>query len=129
MDADATLFRPTDVHLRARGKSRGRAGNHGFAATNPYEGATISYALTRRAREMALEVLDGTGAVIATLEGSTDKGLHQVQWNLRASGNRDAHGRRRRTRRVGPGLYTVRMTVGGEVQTRTFEVHNDPEQQ
>ena len=129
MDADATLFRPTDVHLRARGKSRGRAGNHGFAATNPYEGATISYALTRRAREMALEVLDGTGAVIATLEGSTDKGLHQVQWNLRASGNRDAQGRRRRTRRVGPGLYTVRMTVGGEVQTRTFEVHNDPEQQ
>lgn len=129
MEADATLFRPTDVHLRARGKSRGRAGNHGFTATNPSSGATISYALTRRARSMSLEVLDGTGTVIATLDAPTDKGLHRVSWSLRASGSRDAQGRRRRARRVGPGMYTVRMTVGDDVQTQTFEVHNDPEQQ
>lgn len=129
LDADVTLFRPTDVHLRARGKSRGRAGNHGFEATNPSTGAALTYALTRRSRDLTLEVLDGTGTVIATLDAPTDKGLHRVEWNLRASGNRAAQGRRRRTRRVGPGPFTVRLTAGGDVQTQTFEVHNDPEQQ
>jgi hypothetical protein len=27
-----------------------------------------------------------------------------------------------------PGVYVVRMTAGGAVQTQSFEIHNDPKQ-
>ncbi|MEM8712496.1 MAG: hypothetical protein AAGG01_16200, partial [Planctomycetota bacterium] len=133
MEADATLFDPTDVHMRARGKSYGAIGNHAFRAENPSSGAAIYYALNKKAGDCSLEILGPGGEVIATLEPETSKGLHVTRWDLRKSAPRASanQGRRRFRRggsRVQPGTYTVRMTVNGAEQSHTFQVHNDPEQ-
>jgi len=127
MEADATLLKPTDVHLMTRGKRHGQTGNHLFTGTNPEPGAAISYVLNRRARDLTMEVLDGEGNVISTLDADGSKGMHTVRWNLRRSGGNSARGRRG-SRRSTPGVYVVRMTAGGAVQTQSFEVHNDPDQ-
>jgi len=127
MEADATLLKPTDVHLMARGKRHGQTGNHLFTGTNPEQGATISYVLNRRARDLTMEILDSAGNVISTLEADGSKGMHSVRWNLRRSGNNSGRSRRG-SRRSTPGVYVVRMTAGGAVQTQSFEVHNDPKQ-
>lgn len=127
MEADATLLKPTDVHLMARGKRHGQTGNHLFTGTNPEQGAAISYVLNRRARDLAVEILDSEGNVISTLDADGSKGMHTVRWNLRRSSG-DAGRGRRGSRRSMPGVYVVRMTAGGAVQTQSFEVHNDPKQ-
>ena len=126
-EADATLLKPTDVHLMTRGKRHGQTGNHLFTGTNPEPGAAISYVLNRRARDLTMEVLDGEGNVISTLDADGSKGMHTVRWNLRRSGGNSGRGRRG-SRRSTPGVYVVRMTAGGAVQTQSFEVHNDPDQ-
>ena len=127
MEANATLLKPTDVHLMARGKRHGQTGNHLFTGTNPEQGAAISYVLNRRARDLKLEILDSEGALVSTLDADDSKGLHTVRWNLRRSGGSSGRGRRS-ARRSTPGVYVVRMTAGGAVQTQSFEVHNDPQQ-
>ena len=127
MEADATLLKPTDVHLMTRGKRHGQTGNHLFTGSNPEPGAAISYVLNRRARDLTMEVLDGEGNVISTLDADGSKGMHTVRWNLRRSGGNSGRGRRG-SRRSTPGVYVVRMTAGGAVQTQSFEVHNDPDQ-
>ena len=129
MEADATLMKPTDVHLMARGKRHGQTGNHLFVGTNPEQGAAIHYVLNRRARDLSIEVLDAAGDVIANLDADGAKGMHTVRWNLRRSGSSSSgRGSRRSRGRATPGVYTVRMTAGDAVQTRSFEVHNDPNQ-
>ena len=128
LEAEATLFQPTNVHMRARAKSRGAIGNHAFQATNPRTGAGIMYAFTKTPKEASLEILGAGGNVLATLDVADSKGLHLTEWNLRQQSQAPSTGRRRRARRVSPGVYTVRLTVNGVVQTQTFEVHNDPEQ-
>ena len=129
LEAEATLFKPTDVYMRARGKSRGTIGNHAFRAENPRSGAGLMYAFTKTPKDASLEILGAGGTVIASLEVADSKGLHLAEWNLRRSSTEPSSGRRRRRLpRVGPGVYTVRLTFNGDVQTQTFEVHNDPEQ-
>ncbi|MGK0481287.1 MAG: photosystem II stability/assembly factor-like uncharacterized protein, partial [Planctomycetota bacterium] len=78
LDADAMLYEPTDVHMRARGKDRGAIGLHGFEAENPQSGAAIYYSFTKKPKDASLEVLGAGGAVVATLEVSGDRGLHVV---------------------------------------------------
>ncbi|QDV06185.1 Serine protease Do-like HtrA [Planctomycetes bacterium Poly30] len=129
LEADATLLEPTDVHMRARGKDRGTIGLHAFQATNPTEGAAIYYSFTKKPKDATLEILGAGGNVVATLDVAEDRGLHLARWDLRQSSGAQESGRRRRARRVGPGVFTARLSVNGTVQTQTFEVHNDPEQQ
>lgn len=125
----AFLFSPADVHLRARGKSRGSVGNQGFRATNPASGALVTYSLKTQARDFSLEVVGPDGSVVATIDAPNERGLHRVLWNLRAQSPGDENGRRRRARRVSPGKYMIRLTANGAVQNRMLEVHNDPEMQ
>ncbi len=128
LEADATLFEPTDVHMRARAKSRGGIGNHAFRGTNPRSGAAIMYAFNKTPKDATLEIIGGDGSVLATLEVAEEKGLHVAEWNLRQQSQSRSTGRRRRARRVSPGVYTAKLTVSGQSQSHSFEVHNDPEQ-
>jgi hypothetical protein len=127
LKAPFTLFEPKDVHLRARGKSRGSAGIQGFRATNPRDGASFMYAITERAREASIQVLDASGNVVADLEATNERGLHRVDWNLRSRSSGEGRGRRRGGRAT-PGPYVVRLTVDGDSQSQVFTVHNDPDQ-
>ena len=128
MEDDAFLFEPNDVHLRARSFGTGRAGNHGFTATNPYQGATISYAINDRARSVKLEILNGRGDVVATPDAPSAQGFHSVRWNLRGQAAGGQANRFRRGRRAQPGIYVARLTVDGTTQSKSFEIHNDPAQ-
>ena len=108
--------------------------NRRFNAENPPTGARLTYHLTKPASEATLEVVDGTGTVIRKLEGKTDAGLHSMTWDLRRSApggnNNSRQGRWSRNRggaRAQPGIYTVKLTVDGEVQTHPLTVVIDPD--
>lgn len=125
LEEDAVLFAPKDVHLRARARSHGRQGNHGFVGQNPYSGAEFAF-LKMAKGPAVLEVLDATGKVVRTLEPEDQKGLTVVRWDLRTGSQ--GEGRRRRRPRVSPGTYRVRLMHGGQEHgVETFTIHNDPE--
>src|SRR5690606_24234728 len=69
------------------------------------------------------------------IETSAEKGLHRVNWNLRgpvaipagASERAIEFYRRRGGSRVGPGVYTARLTVDGVEMTQDITVEIDPD--
>jgi hypothetical protein len=131
MAKGAHLYQPTSAIVWKTSPSTGGT-NRRFTAQNPASGAQITYHLKKKAESVALEIIDGAGAVISTLTAKTDAGLHTVAWNLRkSSGNQPAQSRGRRFRRGGarvrPGTFTVRLTVGKDVQTRKLLVEIDPD--
>ncbi len=91
-------------------------------------GSDLNTALARVAAEERRRA-ELEAAERARLEAETKKGLHLVTWDLRRASGGQPSGRRRRASRVEPGTYMARLTVDGDVQTASFEVHNDPEQQ
>jgi photosystem II stability/assembly factor-like uncharacterized protein len=104
-----------------------------FRSENPPYGATITYYLrTASTSPVRLLVSDASGKVLRTLEGSSNGGLHQVQWNLEpddadarlaaAGASAVTFSQRQRARRVLPGTYTVSLEAGGETMTRPVEV-------
>jgi hypothetical protein len=76
---------------------------------NPFSaGTTIEYALPRAA-DVTVTVYDAAGRLVRRLvEGTRPAGLQRARWE-----GDDSSGRR-----VGPGVYFVRVGAGGEVLTR-----------
>jgi len=76
-------------------------------------GTAIEFDLPR-AGEAALSILDVQGRSVRTLIARTplDAGRHRIEWDAR-----DASGRR-----VRPGVYLIRLGVGGEVRSRSVAV-------
>ncbi|HRK20370.1 MAG TPA: hypothetical protein PLX06_01085 [Fimbriimonadaceae bacterium] len=115
LEKPAHLFRPTralafpfisDMFENFQGHSR-------YASPNPPYGGAIWYHLKDAPTgDVKFEILDVSGAVVATLNGSKNVGLQKVTWNLRA-GNRNAMGE-----------YLVRMTIGTDVQTQVITVES-----
>jgi hypothetical protein len=104
--------------------TRAGGGDTEYAAPNPPYGAILSYYLRQAADGVRFDVLDGTGATVASITGARvakDAGLHQVAWDLRAAGA-GARGPQ-----VLPGTYTVKMTVGSVVEDQKVEVQLDPD--
>ena len=122
----------------------------------PY-GASINYFLSDDVEDdVKLEILDESGETVRSLEGSKEKGLHRIWWDLRYEPIRDialrttpsfhAHVweekrfRGEDTRPVlhwgidqprdgvlaAPGAYTVKLLVGARESTRPLEVRKDP---
>jgi photosystem II stability/assembly factor-like uncharacterized protein len=108
-------------------------GDSFFRGENPPYGATISYYMrSASASPVRLAITDASGSLLRTLAGSSEAGLHQVQWNLEpddaearlaAAGERaQTFSQRQRARRVSPGTYTVSLQAGGETLTRPLQV-------
>jgi len=92
------MFEPYQGWMRYEGK-------------NPAYGATIWYHLsTEPAEAPKIEILNITGQVLATLNGSKTPGMNFVRWNMR-------QGQRQLT-----GEFLVRMTTGTDVQTQVLQV-------
>ena len=107
-----------------------------FARNKPY-GAIISYYLsneTSQASGINLEILNPSGKVIRTLQGTGHPGINRVAWGLREDPvasfedtqdevwfNPRVHGPR-----VLPGEFKVRLSVLGETFEQTFLVRLDP---
>ncbi len=109
-----------------------------FYKPNPPTGSTIAWYLGEDAAdEVTIEILDLTGRVIKTFEGSTDAGLNTIFWDFRgdpppmteAQAERFQQmgrgGGSRRGAAVSPGEYLVRLTAGSDVQTTILVIEQD----
>jgi hypothetical protein len=131
---DAHFYRPVSAVIWRSGLSTGDT-NRRFAGENPRSGAQLVYHLNKDADAVKLELLGSTGEPIRTLEGPKSKGLHRVEWNLRAQASVPADAdertrswsRRRGGRLVTAGTYTARLTVDGEVMEQQLKVEIDPD--
>jgi S1-C subfamily serine protease/photosystem II stability/assembly factor-like uncharacterized protein len=81
MKEAAVLYRPTPAIRWRREASRGTS-NRSFAGENPSSGATIYYALSKKAKEVEIKIADATGQVVREIRGTNEPGLHRVNWDL-----------------------------------------------
>ncbi len=148
LSAGTTLFPARDTYRMLRTESPFSQPGDGASGTNPNGGASITYALGSSARSVSVEILDGSGEVIAEVpDAPTSAGVHRVHWNLRHFGSRGA---RVLTAPIGhshfelgpqgrgvpdggrvspmaiPGQYVVRLTVDGTSQETTLNLLQDP---
>jgi photosystem II stability/assembly factor-like uncharacterized protein len=115
--------------------------------------AVIQYFLSEEADKVTVEVLDASGNVVDTFEGTeptfeveagnffrtppsttptTAAGLNRFEWNLRYRGATDFEGmiiwsgQPTRGPKAPPGRYQARVTVSGVSETVSFDVALDP---
>ena len=118
---------------------------------NPPYGASVNYYLkTEGAAEVTISIVDELGQTIRTLDGSTDRGINRVWWDLRyqlteeprlrtspliapwvelgPDGWRPFPGNAagRTAIMAPPGMYTVTLSVDGEETSRNLLVNKDP---
>ena len=96
------------------------------------ERATIDYVLKQDAKDVKVEILDASGAVIRTLDGKPKAGHTRMEWDLRYPGATVFPGLvlRSANARQGPlappGRYQVRVTADGQSRTQPVEVRSNP---
>ncbi len=114
---------------------------------DPAYGAAINYYLKAApGGPVTIAVADAQGKVVRTVEGTGRAGLNRVQWNLEYEPTRDVRlrtaplyatdvplgpdgtrpGGQRMTILAPPGVYTVKLSVGGRDFTETLTVKKDP---
>ena len=115
---------------------------------DPEYGASLNYWLGAVTSETpSIDILDASGAVVRTLEGSNHQGVNRLHWDLADEPNdairlltrpiyadhivvpdegRPAAGARRIAVLMPPGQYTVRLTVDGETHEQPLTVIKDP---
>lgn len=113
-----------------------------YYAVRRVQQATFQYYLQQNVDSLTLDVLDSKGAIVQHFVGSSDTttksklsvkaGLHTFSWDLRYPGATVFKGiimwaaRPQMGPMALPGNYTVRLSVGGQVQEQPFEVRLDP---
>ncbi len=106
-------------------------GSFGFVASNPPRGAVITYSLREMQPDgVKLAITTVAGDTVRSLTGSGFPGVQRVTWDL----NRDRPRPRGRgdptsadeLRRVGPGEYVVRLTLGKRKLERKITVIDLP---
>jgi photosystem II stability/assembly factor-like uncharacterized protein len=154
-EQDAHFFR---VQPAARWRYHGHDyGSEQGAGENPPKGAILNYYLKQKPLgTIALEVLDGKGALVATLDSKEDKdappedapdapwdstkktvlgtkaGVNRVAWDLRhkppelIKNAKWDGGNPKVGPLVVPGTYTLKLTIDGKTLTETVTVQPDP---
>jgi photosystem II stability/assembly factor-like uncharacterized protein len=94
-------------------------------------GVTLSWWLADGAEEATLEILDGAGNVLRSLQPRTQTGLNQTTWNLLGEGyvsfpGMIFWGARSRGPAAPPGQYTLRLTADGQTATAPLTVKRNP---
>ena len=106
-------------------------GDAAFVGPNPSDDAIITYLLPQRHifGDIALEVRDSTGKLIATLPASNRRGLNRVPWSMRPAPPRippAAQAAFAVGPRYLPGKYTVRLVEGSTDATAELRLVPDP---
>ena len=113
------------------------------AATRSAGPAVITYWLKKPARQIRLDVLDSAGRVVRSFTSDTTQrlagtpalaaaaGVHRVPWDLRYKGASTFPGMilwggSTAGPSAPPGRYSVRLTLDGQSQHRTFAVRRNP---
>ena len=113
----AALFEVAPAYQFRWRDTRPSDGSAGFSADNPPRGAVISYYLRDAQPDgVKLVIVSAAGDTLRSITGSALPGLQQVTWDLsserpRPRGLGDPTSRDE-LRRVPPGEYAVRLTVG-----------------
>ncbi|GMV07689.1 MAG: hypothetical protein AMXMBFR53_39640 [Gemmatimonadota bacterium] len=112
---------------------RAHTGNMIFEGANPPAAAILDYWLRDEGTEVTIAVLDARGEEVATVEGTTHRGINRAHWDLRhavpglqGSGRQGGFGRPVRGPLVVPGVYTVRLTAGTATSEQVVRVKDDP---
>ncbi|MDP2958431.1 MAG: hypothetical protein Q8N53_18535 [Longimicrobiales bacterium] len=116
-------------------EERAHTGNMIFEGANPPAAAILDYWLRDEGAEVSITVHDGQGSQVATVAGTSHRGVNRALWDLRhslpAQGAQSGQGgggfgRRPEGPLVVPGIYTVRLTAGGVTSERAVRVREDP---
>ena len=134
MAKDSHFYKPVSAVIW-RGELGTGDTNRRFVGQNSADGAHLAYHLKKKARNVTLAILDSSGEGVTTLTTKTEAGLHRVTWNLRgpvqipagSSERQISFMRRRGGTRVGPGVYTAKLTVDGVEMTQQIKVEIDPD--
>ena len=150
--SDVFLFKPRDAYRMEGGG--GFSGGGGDVGQNPPAGSVIYYDLKEKPKsEITLEFLDAKGSVIKKYTSATagaavsaepaerpfaggprlqaDAGMNRFVWNMRyPDAERVPNAVLWGGSTVGPvappGMYQVRLTVGGKTLTQSWEWKKDP---
>lgn len=107
------------------------SGSDEFIAPSPSDDAQIAYYLRGRhlIGPMRVEILDSSGAVIATLPPGKRKGINRIGWGMRMNPPRVARSPNPGGGAFGPtvlpGVYTVRVVEGDRVATGRLVILHD----
>jgi photosystem II stability/assembly factor-like uncharacterized protein len=141
--AQAHLYKPRTATLGGGGGGFGGFGGASMVGRNPRSGAVVNFRLASAPDSTAtvrLEFLDSKGTVVRTYsnkEGTgparlaPKAGFNTFAWDLRRPAPTPLpgvllFGAPSAGAQVLPGQYSVRLTVGTETRTETFEVRQDP---
>ncbi len=147
--APSHLFVPRPAYRFLRKESAFSQPGDPAAGDNPPSGASLNFWLGPDAHEVGIEIVDGAGEVVATVNpGRTRPGLNRAWWGLSyessrspilrtqpvghshvalgSDGTRRAPDGGRVAPQAVPGRYTVRLSVDGVVQEQPLEVLMDP---
>jgi hypothetical protein len=120
------LFEPRDAVLWKNDVTRSRSvtGDKNWEGENAPDGTALAFHLGRApAGEVSLQVVDlMSDEVVRDLEIEPRQGLNRVQWDLRSNPRNE---NQNQGPEVDAGVYGVRLTVGGEVQSTTVRVIED----
>ena len=138
--ADHHLFAPRDAHLVYPSSGRGE-----YWPEGPVRGAQFHYTLAEAPDDaVTLDVLDQQGTVLRSFTSDStaaeenddlalipaEAGMNHVAWDMMTEGVDTPEGAivwgYTGGVKVVPGTYQVRLTVGADSQTRSFEVLKDP---
>jgi hypothetical protein len=147
VEADVHLFdvRAGTQWLQDVTLSRYMGGAKNFRGDNPQPGTAVSYFLkSAPSGDVKITISDITGKVLRSLDGTKEVGLNRVQWNLRGDapprqggpgggfggGGGGGGGGGRGGGRFGgppidPGVYLVKLSVGGKEYTTKVQVEED----
>ena len=148
MASNAYLFPPRVAYRFRSVPGQAATANDPTVGQNPPYGASINYWLKAVPQgRVTLTILDRQGNTVRTLTGSANAGINRVYWDLRNEPTlearmrvkplyadwvevppegRPAPGVGRFSVLMPPGMYTVRLSVGGQEFTQPLEVRADP---
>ncbi len=152
LDAGVTLFEPRPAMQWANDIQAQITvgGQKHFRGENPQVGTALSYYLKSPASDVKITISDYTGRVVRTFNACSDTvtqncatknaGVNRIQWTLtgdppqltaeqqQAMAGRGIGGGRGAAAgpAVGPGVYVVKLTVGGKEYTTRVVVEPDP---
>jgi photosystem II stability/assembly factor-like uncharacterized protein len=104
-----------------------------FVGDNPSSNFQIKYILPKRHTfgKMSMEIIDKSGALVATLQPGKLKGINIVEWGFNGQAPKVAKGKTLAFQagvppRVKAGKYVVKITKGTDVFEQEIEVTYDP---
>lgn len=137
LDEAVHLFQPREAVAWANDVQKGRyvAGDKNWTGENAPEGTAIHYTLRTAPTEPVRIVVSNpvTGEAFRTLEGTGNRGMNRVQWDLRGERPRQTAGGGgggggfggNQAPVAAPGTYKVTLTVDGQEYTTTVRVLAD----